>query len=199
MSHADNMRNLQTTVDRLVREAQRAVQAETSWRPAWEQWQRWLTADRPGAPGAVVGVAYGGQLLHHAAHAHNVWGYDPYEPYDDADETSVDAETMEIRWAFVRARLGSRGPTLVRRTWTSVPVSSMVGYRWLFIDGCHQYEDVLADIRHALDGLDLAFAMIGGHDYLSGWTGVTRAVDECCPPGFRVEVGNACCWRYVRA
>ena len=198
MTHAENMANLQLTVDRLVREAQRAVQAESSWRPAWEQWQQWLSTTCPCSPGVVVGVAYGGQLLHHATHGHVVLGVDPYEPYDAEDETSVSAVEMDIRYQFVRARLvDSPLVDVVRDRFCAEHLTCR--WNWVFIDGCHQYDAVVHDIRAALSVMDPAVDLIGGHDYLSGWTGVTRAVDECCPPGFRVEAGNACCWRYVRA
>jgi hypothetical protein len=46
----------------------------------------------------------------------------------------------------------------------------------VFIDASHAYEDVLADIRWAVD---MKIPIISGHDFRPSWPGVSRAVREC--------------------
>lgn len=45
----------------------------------------------------------------------------------------------------------------------------------IFIDGDHRYESVKKDINHAMQ---FHPRIIAGHDYLMGWDGVIKAVDE---------------------
>jgi cephalosporin hydroxylase len=48
---------------------------------------------------------------------------------------------------------------------------------FLYIDGCHTYEQVWKDITN-YKPLIVNGGFIGGHDYVSGWKGVMEAVDE---------------------
>jgi cephalosporin hydroxylase len=48
---------------------------------------------------------------------------------------------------------------------------------FVYIDGCHTYEQVLKDIVN-YKPLIVKGGFIGGHDYVPGWAGVMKAVDE---------------------
>ena len=48
---------------------------------------------------------------------------------------------------------------------------------FVYIDGCHTYEQVHKDIIN-YKPLIFPGGFIGGHDYVPGWAGVMRAVDE---------------------
>jgi len=47
----------------------------------------------------------------------------------------------------------------------------------VYIDGSHEYEDVKEDIRHWLPKVKKG-GFISGDDYIPGWPGVIKAVDE---------------------
>jgi hypothetical protein len=185
-----NRAQIARTLALLSEQAIRATSAEQSWSPAWDVWESWLPRN---STGIVVGVAYGGQLIHHAERGHTVVGFDPYEPYDSQDETSDAPEVMDARYRFVQTRLDPYGERikLYRQ-----PYGGLLGVDWIFIDGDHRYEAVLRDIREAQAA---GIPLIGGHDLGTGWTGVERAVVECLPDGYEIRHNpHTSCWRYAR-
>ena len=46
----------------------------------------------------------------------------------------------------------------------------------IFIDAGHTYDEVMVDMKWAMDR---GVPIISGHDYSDSWPGVKRAVDEC--------------------
>jgi predicted O-methyltransferase YrrM len=50
-------------------------------------------------------------------------------------------------------------------------------FDFVYIDGIHQYENVLSDIKNYLPKIKKG-GVIGGHDYVSNWPGVQLAVNE---------------------
>jgi hypothetical protein len=71
---------------------------------------------------------------------------------------------------------------------TPMPFPASIALRWLaqksispdlvYVDGSHDYEDVLADIKSTLE---LHPKIICGDDYQPGWIGVIQAVNELIP------------------
>jgi cephalosporin hydroxylase len=52
---------------------------------------------------------------------------------------------------------------------------------FVYIDGCHTYEQVYKDIMNYKPFI-VKGGFIGGHDYVPGWAGVMKAVDELLGP-----------------
>lgn len=65
----------------------------------------------------------------------------------------------------------------------------------VFIDGSHEYEDVLFDILY-WQGELLPGGLMCGHDYDENWPGVTRAVDEVYPNRVR-RVDGTRIWEVI--
>jgi len=63
---------------------------------------------------------------------------------------------------------------------------SPVKFDFIFIDAIHEYEALKQDIAHALTMIKHG-GIIGGHDYMSAWPGVPKAVDEIFPEISKVE------------
>lgn len=169
---------------------------ERLWQPAWRVWQSWLPAN---SPGIVVGVAFGGQVLHHASLGHRVVGLDPYCPYDPKDVLNCAPELMDARYQRTLERIGDKA-ILRRMDLTTYAVDhpeELAEAEWIFIDGDHRYEAVKRDIQIALSA---KIPLVGGHDFFpTGWPGVVRAVDECKPEGATIVAdGWSGCWKYER-
>jgi hypothetical protein len=52
---------------------------------------------------------------------------------------------------------------------------------FVYIDGCHTYEQVKKDIQNYMPKVKTG-GIIAGHDYMEEWAGVKKAVDECLTP-----------------
>ena len=90
--------------------------------------------------------------------------------------------------------------TKVRTTSVAASIGWKEPIDFLFVDGDHEYEAVLADIRAFVpfvrDGGIVAF-----HDYKSGKPGVPRAVDELVAPNHPkiMQAGSLAVFRKARA
>lgn len=63
---------------------------------------------------------------------------------------------------------------------------------FVFIDACHEYDNVKADIMAWLPKVKPG-GILAGHDYVETWSGVIRAVNELLPPTFYTK---EYCWVY---
>lgn len=145
--------------------------------------------------GIEVGVAYGGhsRYLLDTTRA-KIVGVDPFRLYGEMPGLSTQ-ESYDNLYAFTRKRLESRRYELLRMTADEAFVILMERSRFdfVFIDACHQYEDVVKDIANysllVRDG-----GLISGH-YYGQFPGVTRAVDEYAGKnGYRVVAHAGTVW-----
>ena len=136
-----------------------------------------------------VGVAYG----YHARHileknpSVRYTGVDPYLPnYDDQDPFSADveelfgvsgAQAMDHLYEAVRAGLledfGDRFRLLRSTSTEAAALLSNERFDFIFIDGDHRYEEVLADLRAWWPRLKPGGLLVGD-DF--SWPGVSKAV-----------------------
>ena len=61
---------------------------------------------------------------------------------------------------------------------TAAGMFSGTAPRFVYIDACHDYESVLADIQAWLDVI-VPWGVIAGHDWSAAFPGVEKAVREC--------------------
>ena len=133
--------------------------------------------------GAEIGVAYGSMTcsLLRELPALNMLCVDPYKPYDITDTMSMDSERHEQLYKFTNNRINSEHPNrAVLARMSSEDACNMAAndsLDFVFIDACHQYEDVKNDIARWQHKVKKG-GLISGHDYATGWAGVTKAVNE---------------------
>lgn len=115
-------------------------------------------------------------ILHDNLPEADIFCVDPWKAgYDESDAASAH-DMAEVEAAFDRRTEGCERVLKCKgtshdfeETYGTLPVD--VAY----LDGCHTYEAVLADIDFWLPRCKLA---ICGHDYTPNWPGVVKAVDE---------------------
>lgn len=93
-----------------------------------------------------------------------------YDPNDVASQQSM----VEVERDFDRRNLPvTKMKMSSQRAWYLLPFRS---FDLVYIDGLHTYEGVKFDIDHMRVALGKGF--MAGHDYVPGWPGVVRAVNE---------------------
>lgn len=114
-------------------------------------------------------------------------GVDPWRNgYDPSDATSGDNLDLARMEAFRRIGI-SRNASILQMQFGEACAFIPPDYVDLFfIDASHKYEDVYHDIMLA-STLVAEDGVVAGHDYVAGWPGVVRAVDE-------VTRGKAVTW-----
>lgn len=126
-------------------------------------------------------------------------GVDPYIGRDgtfpgDYSET-IDPDIALAQAADTFRSYGDARALLMDMTSTEaaerVPLRSVDA---VFVDGCHLYECVDADIRAWLPRLRGPGSLLVGHDYSPQWPGVVRAVHEHRGPGGQVFLGMDWMW-----
>ena len=140
--------------------------------------------------GAEIGVAYGSMSIALLSEFSELYlsAIDPYIPYDSFDTMSRTIEEQNNVFEYTNKRLLNLFPkraVLIRDY--SVNASKLFQdgeLDFVFIDACHQYEAVYSDIRNWYPKVKNG-GLVCGHDYNTGWVGVTKAVNE-----FFSEIGK---------
>lgn len=103
---------------------------------------------------------------------------DPWKSgYDEGDIASYSSDFKEVENAFDEVQK-KHSDVIVKYKGTLddfIADHPEVKPDLLYIDACHQYEAVKRDINSALK---LCPKCLSGHDYVNGWGGVVKAVDE---------------------
>ena len=104
---------------------------------------------------------------------------DPFEAdYDPQDSTSNNFDFDNVYQTYLdRITVYSNIETIVDTSDNAV--KELVGkeFDFVYIDGLHTYEGVKSDITNYLPLINKG-GVIGGHDYVEGWSGVIKAVNE---------------------
>jgi hypothetical protein len=133
--------------------------------------------------GVEVGIAYGSMSMALLAHfpTLNMVGVDPFEPYSTTDHMSKNQNDMDKLCEFTTERVKSSFPnrfSLMRLPSIKAADQFANGsLDFVFIDACHEYEPVKADIE-AWASKVRSGGILCGHDYGREWVGVKAAVDE---------------------
>jgi hypothetical protein len=100
---------------------------------------------------------------------------DPYRPYDEMPGSRM-GDLVMAAMALNRysARLKLVGCNSIEAAGKLYPGR---GYDFVYIDGCHEYESVAADIAAWWPRVKTG-GILAGHDYGTQYLGVGRAVDE---------------------
>jgi predicted O-methyltransferase YrrM len=117
---------------------------------------------------------------------------DPEERIRDNHFGQFDPEEVVSEW---RKRIEPYGErvVLIRAKSINAAASFKAAIDFLFIDGCHHYEAVMADLR-AWVPLVRDGGTVCGHDYWPENKSVMHAVDEFFR-GRNVTIGPGCLWR----
>lgn len=103
---------------------------------------------------------------------------DPWKSgYDEGDIASYSSDFKEVENAFDEVQK-KHSDVIVKYKGTLADFMAdhpEVKPDLLYIDACHQYEAVKSDINNAFK---LCPKYLSGHDYVNGWGGVMKAVDE---------------------
>ncbi len=140
--------------------------------------------------GAEIGVWRGdfsARLLQLAKpaclHLIDPWEHRSEPGYEHAMFARKDDSQMDLIYRGVRERFVqeiARGLVVIHRSPSAVAVAALPPLDWVYIDGDHTYEGVLADLRSYWARLTQD-GRVAGDDYgVKGWwdDGVTKAVDE---------------------
>lgn len=98
-------------------------------------------------------------------------GYDPEDPTSRFDFNEVYQEYLDRTSPYKNIK------TLTLTSDDAVDILKDELFDFIYVDGIHQYEQVLIDIKNYLL-LVKPNGIIGGHDYGGVWEGVKKAVDE---------------------
>lgn len=103
---------------------------------------------------------------------------DPWQKgYDEGDIASYSSDFKEVENAFDEVQK-KHSDVIVKYKGTLADFIAdhpEVKPDLLYIDACHQYEAVKSDLNNALK---LCPKYLSGHDYVNGWGGVVKAIDE---------------------
>jgi cephalosporin hydroxylase len=160
-----------------------------------------------------VGVAFGRSLTYLAGGAIKVtkklrvFGVDPW-----VDDWDSDRPTWGANFAEMGRNLGGPFCAAVSQMYEYTPkemeyvrlvrAPSVMAARmfddasvfFVFIDGSHHYEDVVADLAAWVPKIAPG-GIIAGHDYHAAFPGVKRAVDERWPDMAPFGEKQVCFWR----
>jgi len=177
------------------------ISSENSWKDAHEEFPKIVNClIQDPKFGVEIGVAYGSMsiALCEKTKTSKLFAIDPYIPYDAEDTMSRTMEAQEQVYQFTKKRLSRRFAERIEliRDYSTSAVSRFSDgmFDFVFIDGCHQYDAVFKDVRawwpKIKDG-----GLLCGHDFNTGWIGVTKAVTEFClneikKPFFQSKKGN---------
>jgi predicted O-methyltransferase YrrM len=125
-----------------------------------------------------IGTFTGESTVIFGDHFKEVIGIDPMlQDYDPEDATS-NFNFSKVLEMFILRTENYNNISLVQKT-SDDAVNDFTdeSFDFVYIDGIHQYQNVLEDIKNYLPKIKKG-GVIGGHDYVSGWSGVMKAVDE---------------------
>jgi hypothetical protein len=133
--------------------------------------------------GVEVGIAYGSMSMALLAHfpTLTIVGVDPFEPYSTTDHMSKSQNDMDKLCKFTTERVQEsfQNRFILMRLPSIKAVDQFANESldFVFIDACHEYEPVKADIE-AWASKVRSGGILCGHDYGREWVGVKAAVDE---------------------
>lgn len=125
-----------------------------------------------------IGTFTGESTVIFGDHFKEVIGIDPMlEDYDDQDPTSR-FNFNEVLHMFNERTKNHKNISLVQKT-SDDAVNDFTdeSFDFIYIDGIHQYENVLRDIKNYLPKVKKG-GVIGGHDLGPTWVGIEKAVNE---------------------
>ena len=125
-----------------------------------------------------IGTFTGESTVIFAQHFKKVIGIDPMlSNYDSQDPTS-NFDFNEVLEMFANRTKDYKNIQLITKTSDDAADDfNDEVFDFVYIDGIHQYENVLSDIKNYLPKIKKG-GVIGGHDYVSNWPGVQLAVNE---------------------
>ena len=104
----------------------------------------------------------------------DTWSGDPEEPEEMKSHYYIDWLKNLFEHAFRKSIIPIRLPSA-----SAVTLFPRESVDWVFIDGCHAYEQVKSDITLWKSRLKQG-GLLSGHDYVSDCPGVMKAVNELC-------------------
>jgi predicted O-methyltransferase YrrM len=109
----------------------------------------------------------------------SVTAIDPFmEGYDNGDTTSYQFDFSNVYETYIeRTKDYTNIKTLKITSDEGYKVLKYNEFDFVYIDGVHTYDQVKKDIQNYLPFIKKG-GVIGGHDYVQGWSGVMKAVDE---------------------
>jgi predicted O-methyltransferase YrrM len=126
-----------------------------------------------------IGSFIGESTIIFAGHFKHVSAIDPFiDNYDPEDMTS-NFNFDEVYQEY-KNRIEPKKEKVTTYKLTSNDALSVLHgekFDFIYIDGMHQYENVLEDITNYLPFVKEG-GVIGGHDYGGPWKGVQKAVDQ---------------------
>lgn len=142
----------------------------------------WLLGKSGGRPLAGVEVGTyrgeGAELLCRSGAVSELWCVDPWlNGYDKKDAAS--SSDMSAAEAEFDRRLGENPQMRKFKGTLAEFAGAGLAPRpdFVYVDACHKYEGVKSDLGLVLGRLRPSMAVCG-HDYVDGWPGVKKAVDE---------------------
>ena len=125
-----------------------------------------------------IGTFTGESTVIFGDHFAKVIGIDPMLPNYDPNDIASSFDFNEVLDMFNDRTKDYKNISLVQKTSDdAVNDFKDESFDFIYIDGIHKYENVKQDIINYLPKVKKG-GVIGGHDYVSGWSGVIKAVDE---------------------
>jgi predicted O-methyltransferase YrrM len=130
-----------------------------------------------------IGSYAGHSTVIFARYFKRVTAVDPWKNgYDPKDACSKDIPMEEVFVDFKYRIHGNKWIDYIKGTSRFAVEEFMDGsLDFVYIDGCHLYEAVKQDLELWIPKIKTS-GHIGGHDYVGGWPGVVRAVNEKFTP-----------------
>lgn len=125
-----------------------------------------------------IGTFTGESTVIFGDHFEKVIGVDPMLSGYDKNDMASQCDFNEVFDMFVDRIKEYDNISLIKKTSDDV-VSDFEdeSFDFVYIDGIHTYDQVKKDIKNYLPLIKKG-GVIGGHDYVKGWSGVIKAVDE---------------------
>jgi predicted O-methyltransferase YrrM len=125
-----------------------------------------------------IGTFTGESTVLFGDHFKEVIGVDPMLPDYDKNDMASHYDFNEVFDMFVDRIKEYDNISLIQKT-SDDAVSDFEdeSFDFVYIDGIHTYDQVKKDIKNYLPLIKKG-GVIGGHDYVKGWSGVIKAVDE---------------------
>jgi len=138
-----------------------------------------LEISKPRLEMVEIGCYAGLSTVLFAKRFEKVYAVDPWvNEYDPSDKSSYVFPMSEVEKIFDYHMQSFSNVTKIRKTSVeAAPLIEDESLDFVYIDACHQYENVLTDIKTWLPKIKPK-RFIGGHDYQKPWVGVKQAVNE---------------------
>jgi predicted O-methyltransferase YrrM len=125
-----------------------------------------------------IGTFTGESTVIFGDHFEKVIGVDPMLSGYDKNDMASQFDFNEVLDMFVDRTKDYKNIQLITKT-SDDAVSDFQdeSLDFVYIDGIHTYDQVKKDIQNYLSKVKKG-GVIGGHDYVQGWSGVMKAVNE---------------------